>query len=146
MMGKSQPSAKMHMCASLHTCLACSKHICKKPNMCGKKTILFSSNIPTCVKTHMCEKKNTVDLHFYEVAQTKHMWLLPNTYQIQRYVMWKTHMFVKSKHVCVFSYRWCYFLCSQLYLNFLYLIWYIISIYIISDAYMQYQTSKTLSK
>ena len=44
-------------------------------------------------KKQTCVGKNTVNLYFFEVAKTKHVWLFSNTYQIQG--VWK-----KDTHVC----------------------------------------------
>ena len=41
-------------------------------------------------KKQTCVEKNAVNLYVYEVAKTKHVWLLSNTYQIQG-VWKKTH-------------------------------------------------------
>ena len=85
------------MCAKNHTCVLKITHVCLKSHMCGK--------IHTCVEfttqevvlevvgqKHTCVGKTTVNLYSYEVAKTKHVWLLSNTYQIQMCVEKATHV------------------------------------------------------
>ena len=91
--------------------------------------------------------KTTDNKYFYEVVKTKHVWLLSNTYQIQRCVEKDTHV-CKKPNRCVFfqtgGATFCICTCIwvfDIWYNALYLF-----ITIISEAHMQYQTSRTPSK
>ena len=52
-------------------------------------------------RKHTCVGKTTVNWYFNEVGKTKHVWLLSNTYQIQRCVEKDTHVW-KKPNMCVF--------------------------------------------
>ena len=55
--------------------------------MCGKNHTCVEFTTQEVVlevvgQKHTCVGKTTVNLYSYEVAKTKHVWLLSNTYQI----------------------------------------------------------------
>ena len=71
--------------------------MCAKNHTCGKNHTCVEFTTQEVVlevvgQKHTCVGKTTVNLYSYEVAKTKHVWLLSNTYQIQMCVEKATHV------------------------------------------------------
>ena len=79
------------------TCLVKIIHVWQKSHMFGKNHTCVEFTTQQDIfkmvgKKHTCVGKTTVNWHFNEVGKTKHVWILSNTYQIQRCVQNDTHV------------------------------------------------------
>ena len=68
MLGKSQTSAKMHMCGILRTGLSVCKHICKKPNIWGKKYYVSTEYSHIVFLRHFEVRSCSFQLSFFQYS------------------------------------------------------------------------------